>query len=83
MEEAKNKIGSLLWDIKVWLAKIKLKLDDSKTEIIVLRGNSRQAGNNDLGNLDVGCVQLLPVDTVQDLGVFFDSSLSFVKHINF
>ena len=40
VEEAKNKIGSLLLDIRVWMAKRKLKLNDSKTEIIVIRGNS-------------------------------------------
>ena len=83
VDEAKNKIESLLLDIKVWMARRKLKLNDSKTEIIVIRGNSRQTGHNDLENLDVGGTQLLPVDSVRDLGVFFDSSLSFVKHINF
>ena len=71
MEEAKNKTGSLLLDIKVWMVKRKLKLNDGKTEIIVIRGNSRQAGYNDLGVLNVGGAQLMPVESVRDLGVFF------------
>ena len=83
VEEAKNKIGSLLLDIKMWMAKRKLKLNDGKTEIIVIRGNSRQARYNDLGVLNVGDAQLMPVESVRDLGVFFYSSLSFVQHVNF
>ena len=55
VEEAKNKIGSLLLDIKMWMAKRKLKLNDGKTEIIVIQGNSRQTGSTDLQNLDVWC----------------------------
>ena len=39
----KNKIESLLLDLKMWMAKRKLNMNDGKIEIIVIRGNSRQA----------------------------------------
>ena len=38
IDEAKNRISLLLSDIKIWMARRKLKLNDGKTEIIVIRG---------------------------------------------
>ena len=40
VEEAKNKIGYFLLDIKVWMSRRKLKLNDLETEVFV-QGNSR------------------------------------------
>ena len=37
-DEAKNRISLLLSDIKIWMARRKLKLNDGKNEIIVIRG---------------------------------------------
>ena len=53
-----------------------LKLNDGKAETIVIQGNSRQTRDNDLGILDVGGAQLMPVESVRDL-VFFSFSFSF------
>ena len=39
IDEAKHKLSSLLSDLKIWMARTKLKLDDGKTEIIVIWGN--------------------------------------------
>ena len=38
IDEAKNRISLLLSDIKIWMARRKLKLNDGKTEIIFIRG---------------------------------------------
>ena len=62
-----NRVESLLLGLKVWTVKRKLKLNDSKTKITVIRGNSKQVINNDLLNLDVGSVQLLFVELVMIL----------------
>ena len=60
----------------------KLKLNDCKTEVMVVRGNLRRNLVNDFGVLNLGNVELAPVETAKNLGVLFDSSLSFRNHIN-
>ena len=36
-DEAKHRLSSLMSDLKIWIARRKLKLNDGKTEIIVIR----------------------------------------------
>ena len=38
-DEAKHRPSFLLSDLKIWMARRKLKLNDDKTEIIVIRGS--------------------------------------------
>ena len=82
LEDTKDKVKSLLSDIRIWMIKRKLKLNDSKTEIIVIRGNARGTGADDFGYLNADDVQLTPAESVGNLGIHFDTSLSFRKHIN-
>ena len=39
IDEAKHRLLSLMYDLKLWMARRKLKLNDGKPEIIVIRGN--------------------------------------------
>ena len=39
IDEAKHMLSSLMSDLKIWMARRKLKLNDSKTKIIVIRRN--------------------------------------------
>ena len=64
------------------MKKRKLKLNDSKTEIILVRGNQRSNILEEFGSLDFDGVQLHPVESVRNLGVYIDLELSFKKHIN-
>ena len=41
IDEAKHRLSSLMSDLKIWMARRKLKLNDGKTKIIVVRGNVR------------------------------------------
>ena len=41
IDEAKHRLSSLMSDLKIWMARRKLKLNDGKTEIIVIRKNLR------------------------------------------
>ena len=41
IDEAKHRLSSLLTDLKIWMARQKHKLNDGKTEIIVIRGYLR------------------------------------------
>ena len=82
IEDVKNKVMSLFSDIKIWMARRKLKLNDSKTEVIIVRGNLRNNITENFGVLNFGSAQLLPCETVGNLGVTLDSTLSFNNHIN-
>ncbi|KAK3875425.1 hypothetical protein Pcinc_019709 [Petrolisthes cinctipes] len=81
INETKMKMESLLSDVKLWMLKQKLKLNDNKTEIIIIRGNRRiNHLENDL-LLNIGCHQLDPVSTVRNLGVHFNSKLNYEENI--
>ena len=81
-DEAKNMLSSLLSDLKLWMARRWLKLNDGKTEIIIVKGNLRNVPVVDFGNMRFGHNQLVPCDSARNLGVVLDSSLNFRSHIN-
>ena len=82
IDEAKHRLSSLLSDLKIWMARRKLKLSDGKTEIIVSRGNLRNVSIANFGVMSFSDTQLVPCESVKNLGVFLDSSLSFRSHID-
>ena len=83
IDEAKHRLSSLLSDLKIWMARRKLKLNDGKTEIIVIRRNLRNFTIANFGVTSFGDTQLVPCESTKNLGVVLDSSLSFRPHINF
>ena len=82
IEDAKHRLSSLLSDLKIWMARRKLKLNDGKTEIIVIRGNLRNFSVPNFGVMNFGDTQLVPCESAKNLGVVLDSSLSFRFPIN-
>ena len=80
--ESKNMITALMHDIKVWMLERKLKLNESKTEVMVIKGNLRTNITQDFGVLNVGFSALAPTEIVRNLGVCFDQQLSFRKQID-
>ena len=81
IDDAKGKLPLLLADIKVWMKRRRLKLN-SKTELNLVRGSLRNDILEDFGFVDFDVVQLRPVESIRDLGVCFDSKLTFKKHMN-
>ena len=81
-DEAKHRLSSLLSDLKIWMARRKLKLNDGKSEIIVVRGNLRNVSVANFGVMSFGDIQLVPCESAKNLGVVLDSSLSFRPHID-
>ena len=79
-DEAKHRLSSLLSDLKIWMARRKLKLNDGKTEIIVIRGNLRNVPVADFGVMSFSNIQLVPCESAKNLGIVLDSSLSFRFH---
>ena len=82
IDEAKHRLSSLLSDLKIWMARRKLKLNYGKTEIIVIRGNLRNVPVGNFGVMSFGDTQLVPCESTKNLGVVLDSSLSFRSYID-
>ena len=58
-----------------------MKLNESKTEIMLIKGNLKTNVTNELSNLDDESSTLAPVKTVLNLGIKFDPELSFKNQI--
>ena len=81
IEDVKEKLSSLINDIKIWMNGRKLKLNDGKTDIIIVKGNLRSNVVEEFGDLELPCAHLCPF-SARNLGIIFDSSLNFKNHIN-
>ena len=82
IDEAKHRLSYLLSDLKIWMARRKLKLNYGKTEITVIRGNLRNVPGANFGVMSFGNTQLVPCESAKNLGIVLDSSLSFRSHID-
>ena len=69
IDEAKHRLSFLLSDLKIWMARRKLKLNNDKTEIIVIRGNLRNVSVANFGERSFGDTQLVPCESAKNLGV--------------
>ena len=82
IEDVKEKLSSLINDIKIWMNGRKLKLNDGKTDIIIVKGNLRSNVVEEFGDLELPCAHLCPSVSARNLGIIFDSMLNFKNHIN-
>ena len=76
IDEAKHRLSFLMSDLKIWMARRKLKLNYGKAEIIVIRGNLRNVSVANFGVMSFGVTQLILCESAKNLGVVLDSSLS-------
>ena len=74
IDEAKHRFSSHLSDLKIWMARQKLKLNDGITEIII-RGNLRNVPVANFGVMSFGDNQLVPHESAKNLGVVLNSLL--------
>ena len=75
------KLNSCISDIRVWMIKNKLKINDSKIEFIVFRSPQAKQDFSSL-SISVGDSIILQSSKVRNLGVIFDPSLSFDDFIS-
>ena len=68
-------------DFREWMLNDKLKLNDDKTEFIII-GTSRQLAKDTIDTLRVGAVTITPVSSGRNLGSWFDSKLAMAIHIS-
>jgi hypothetical protein len=76
-----KKMEDCLSDIREWMKKNKLKLNTSKTEVLVITtAHSAQKVQN--LRVKIGDDHITPKETVRDLGSWLDSTLSMKKQVS-
>ena len=81
LETAFRTLSACVMDIKAWMCRNKLKLNEGKTEFIVV-GSSQNLRN--LNNVcpNLGTTQKFPSTSIKNLGVYFDSNMSMSGQID-
>ena len=67
--------------IRNWMHENKLLLNEAKTEFLLI-GTKQQLAKVNISHVKVGSAIIAPHAPVKSLGVWFDSNLSMVDHIN-
>ena len=68
-------------DIKDWKTDNKLKLNDDKTEVVIISSNRMPTAHSIPDSFDIGNASVPYSDTVKNLGVTLDSHLSLNTHV--
>ena len=81
LKEAVNRMESCLQDVKSWMILNKLKMNDSKTECILI-GSYQQLAKINLTSILVGEHRITVLEDIRNLGAYFDKNLSMKTHID-
>ena len=79
--EAVNALQNCIADIKTWMNVDKLKLNDNKSEFIII-GTRAQLDKINITELRIGQAKVSAVSNVRNLGTWFDNNLSMKTAIN-
>ena len=79
--DSESKISEIMTDVKKWMDHKQLKLNDSKTECLIV-GKERDLRRLDLRTLKVLGNEFEVSRPIKNLGVIFDQNLSFSDHVN-
>ena len=75
LNQAVSCMESCLQDVMSWMISNKLKMNDSKTEFIII-GSYQQLAKINLTSIMVGGHRITAVDGIRNLGAFLDKNLS-------
>ena len=79
MAQCKTSIEQCVCDIDNWMAINKLKLNQDKTEVVLI--SSRYRPRPPLESLQIGNVNVVPTSSARNLGVIFDQCFNLEEHI--
>ena len=75
-----HKVEACIKDISTWMQKNKLKLNDDKTEYMVISSDRVKAGLS-IPDLMAGAIKVSPSHAVRNLGAMFDDTLKMSNQI--
>ena len=76
-----DKVNRIMTEVKNWMRKKKLKLNDDKTECMLFGKKSLLANYQQLQTIGIGDVEIETVPEVRNLGVMLDCNLTLKKQI--
>ena len=83
VDDAVLRIEKCISDIRVWMTKNLLKLNDDKTELIIITSNESLRHKLDI-SIHVGDHCISPSEIpARNLGVLFDSTCSLSSHVSY
>ena len=74
-----NQLTTAISDVRSWMISNKLKINDDKTEFLVLTSKSHSSACKH--SINIGTSTIQPSRSAKNLGVTLDSTLSMEKHI--
>ena len=74
-----KRITACVADIRTWMIQNKLKINDDKTEFLILHSSHKEFTAN--LNFEIGQTLVKPSDTCRNLGVIFDSHMKMENQI--
>ena len=78
--DAMKAMENCITAIRAWMIEDKLRLNDSKTEFMIV-GTRQQLAKVNIDQLCVGESNIVPVTSVKNLGSWFDKNMSMTTHI--
>ena len=81
-QETEQKIESIMKDIKSWMKKKKLKLNENKTECMLFGTKKSLKKYEQFNQIKIGTSTIEITKKVKDLGVFIDNELNMKDQIN-
>ena len=81
VEKRVEDLESCIHDVRKWMNDCYLKLNDDKTEFLLL-GSRQQLSKIVITHIHIGYVHIAPSDKARNLGVIFDTSMSLDAHIS-
>ena len=80
IEGSRAKVEDCLSDVNKWMLHNNLKLNNDKTEVLILHSKHRPMPP--LQSVKVGDVLVKSTDDARNIGVIFDTTMNLEKHIN-
>ena len=79
-DQAIASVEACISDVRAWLIYNRLLINDSKTEFLVV-GSRHQLSKIAIDSITVGDSTIQPVNSIRNLGSWFDSNMSMSIHI--
>ena len=76
-----SKVENCIEEIKLWMYQNKLKLNETKTELMII-GTRQQKMKTGISSVKVGDVAVTAVRNGRNLGVIFDECMNMKSHVN-
>ena len=82
IQSTTSKIEKVMTDIKNWMVKKRLKLNDDKTECMLFGAENTLKNYEQLQHIMIGTSNIKIVPVLRNLGVYIDSNLTMKKQIS-